>query len=132
MALYISASGHVAGSHASIAIYNVDSNRHPTTTILESGSIDTSTDGYKTVTVNQFIPAGVYVMATWFSGACGCSCTISNVTDQTGGLDLNAQPPAYSAYQYVNQTWASTFPDLTSVTLSQSTSAPYIPLGGIR
>ena len=53
-----------------IGIYNSDSNGLPTTVVLDAGTVDTSTTGLKTITVNQTLAAGLYFIAgVWQGGS---------------------------------------------------------------
>ena len=60
----------VASTTWRIGIYNSDSNGVPSTVLLDAGTVDTSTTGLKTITVNQTLSAGLYFIAgVWQGGA---------------------------------------------------------------
>ena len=51
-----------------IGIYNSDSNGVPTTVVLDAGTVDTTSTGLKSITVNQSLSAGLYYVAGVLQG----------------------------------------------------------------
>lgn len=80
-----------------IGIYNSDSNGVPSTVLLDAGTVDTSTIGLKTITVNQTLSAGLYFIAgVWqggsasptmrsYSASSGNWAPIASTTQQSSG-----------------------------------------------
>lgn len=55
--------GTVAGSVMRLGIYDSDSSRYPANRVLDAGTVDTSTAGSKTITINQTLSPGLYWLA---------------------------------------------------------------------
>jgi hypothetical protein len=58
----------VASSTFRLGLYNANSNGVPTSLILDAGTIDTSSTGLKTITINQTLNAGLYFLAFVYQG----------------------------------------------------------------
>lgn len=113
----------VASTTWRIGIYNSDSNGVPSTVLLDAGTVDTSTTGLKTITVNQTLSAGLYFIAgVWQGGA--SSPTMRAYSSGAGNwapVAGTSQPSNtyYVAYTLDSVTGAlSTFSGSTATTLS--------------
>lgn len=108
----------VASGTARVGIYLTDTDGQPTTTLWDSGSIDCSTTGVKTISVAGGIPAGTYwVLAT-----------VNNTTIRLKGWALDQYAAGSSAFStFYSAVFgsvgayppSSALPDLSSVAVGQ-------------
>ena len=58
-----------ASTTARLGIYNANADWQPTTLVLDAGTVAVDSVGIKTITINQALPAGRYLLAVWSNGA---------------------------------------------------------------
>jgi hypothetical protein len=89
-----------------IGIYNSDSNGLPSTVVLDAGTVDTSTTGFKVITISQSLSAGLYFIAGVWQGG-----TVSPLMRYYSNVQGNWSPAAgtsqlstvyYTGYQVDN------------------------------
>jgi hypothetical protein len=73
----------VASSTYRLGIYSANSNGVPTSLILDAGTIDTSSTGLKTITINQTLNAGFYYLAFIYQGGVSLA-TMRAINANTG------------------------------------------------
>lgn len=78
-----------AGSVMRLGIYADDGTTTPSTLILDAGTVDTSTSGSKSITINQTLPAGVYWLVSVSQGSATTQPTLSTIGGNTPGLALS-------------------------------------------
>ena len=132
MALRITSSGGIAGSSCRLGLYNLDSNRHPTTPIIDTGALATTATGLVIGTISQAITPGLYGLAAWFSAAVQPYGYNASTGPSLYGLDFGAANFGYTTFMYRNVTYSGAFPDLSALTMTLVDTNDFVPLVGIR
>jgi hypothetical protein len=132
MAARIVTGGGIAGSHARMAIYNIDNDCSPTTVVADTGDISTASSGVITGTVSAPLQPGLYYLAIWASAAINISQIPANSQIANMGWDATGGGQAFINYLLQNTAYGTAFPSLGGVTLTKSITASLLPMIGIR
>lgn len=121
-----------AGKSVRLGIYNVASDGGPGTLVVDGGTVSVAGTGIVTVTINQALNPGPYLIAFVSDGSPTIRAYASGFGISNAGVDLNTAPCATVSYVSRTFTYGVLPSDESGQTYTLNTAGATIPIAGIQ